>query len=280
MTEVERFREAYAAGLRGYLLVGGEGQLRIAYELGRTAVERELGVLELADAHHEALVAAVRAEQGGEEIERVTRAAGDFLRESLSAFEMVQRGFHEAREGAITARHHAAMVRRLSDLLADGSLARDRVAFADELLVLVAEEARELVEARACLVTVAGATPGSSPAGASWDDADSGWPELLAHPSIRALAELIPPHSRALRLSGDELARCPAMHALALVFPRAVSWRSCLAAPLRTLDGCRLGAIQLFDKRGAGFSEADEDVVVHLAQMASAALERRGWTTV
>jgi GAF domain len=280
MTEVERFREAYAAGLRGYLLVGGEGQLRIAYELGRTAVERELGVLELADAHHEALVAAVRAEQGGEEIERVTRAAGDFLRESLSAFEMVQRGFHEAREGAITARHHAAMVRRLSDLLADGSLARDRVAFADELLVLVAEEARELVEARACLVTVAGATPGSSPAGASWDDADTGWPELLAHPSVRALAELIPPHSRALRLSGDELARCPAMHALALVFPRAVSWRSCLAAPLRRLDGCRLGAIQLLDKWGAGFTEADEDVVVHLAQMASAALERRGWTTV
>jgi GAF domain-containing protein len=280
MTEVERFREAYAAGLRGYLLVGGEGQLRIAYELGRTAVERELGVLELADAHHEALVAAVRAEQGGDEIERVTRAAGDFLRESLSAFEMVQRGFHEAREGAITARHHAAMVRRLSDLLADGSLARDRVAFADELLVLLAEEARELVQARACLVTVAGATPGSSPAGASWDDADAGWSELLAHPSVRALADLIPPHSRALRLSGDELSRCPAMHALALVFPRAVSWRSCLAAPLRTLDGCRLGAIQLFDKRGAGFSEADEDVVVHLAQMASAALERRGWTTV
>ena len=108
MTEVERFREAYAAGLRGYLLVGGEGQLRIAYELGRTAVEQGLGVLELADAHHEALVAAVHAERGSDEIERVTRAAGDFFRESLSAFEMVQRGFHEARE----ARPHGETSRR------------------------------------------------------------------------------------------------------------------------------------------------------------------------
>jgi GAF domain-containing protein len=277
MTQGERFGEAYAAGLRGYLLVGGEGQLRIAYELGRTAVAEELGVLELADAHHDALAAAVRDERSGDEIERITRAAGDFFRESLSAFEMVQRGFREAREGAATARQHAAMVRRLSDLLADGPLPGDPAGFTDELLVLIAEEARELAEARACLVTVAGAQPGSSAAGASWEDADSGWSELLAHASVRALADLVPLGSRALRLRGDELSEIPAMHALALEAPRAAAWRSWLAAPLWALDGCRLGAIQLFDKPGPGFSQADEEVVVHLAQMASAALERRGW---
>ncbi len=278
MTHAGEFREAYASGLRGYLLVGGEGQLRVAYELGRTAVAQELGVLELADAHHEALADAVRGERGGGEIERITRAAGDFLRESLSAFEMVQRGFREAREGAIAARHHAAMVRRLSDLLADGALPPDREGFTDELLVLIAEEARELAAAGACLVTVTGETPGPSPAGCSWHDDATGWPELLAHPSVAALADLVPPGSRALRLRGEALWECPAMHAVALAAPRAAAWQSWLAAPLRALGGGRLGAIQLFDKPGAGFSQADEDVVVHLAQMASAALERRGWT--
>lgn len=277
MTQGGRFRDAYLAGLRGYLLVGGEGQLRIAYELGRTAIAQELGVLELADAHHEALVAALRAERGGDEIERITRAAGDFFRESLSAFEMVQRGFREAREGAVTARHHAAMVRRLSDLLADGPHPRDRAGFTEELLVLIAEEARELAGGRASLVTVAAATPGSSPAGASWDDAGAGWADLLAEPAVRALVELVPPHARALRLRGDELSGRPAFHALALASPRAAAWRSWLAAPLRALDGRRLGAIQLFDKPGTGFGQADEDVIVLLAQMASAALERRGW---
>jgi hypothetical protein len=280
MTQNERFRDAYVAGLRGYLLVGGEGQLRIAYELGRRAVAQELGVLELADVHHEALGAALRAERAGPEIERITRAAGDFFRESLAAFEMVQRGFREARESAVTARHHAAMVRRLSDLLADGLLTRDRAGFTEELLVLIAEEARELAEGQACLVTVVGATPDPSPAGASWDDADSGWADLLAHPSVRDLVDLVPPHARALRLRGDELSELPPFHALALASSRAAAWRSWLAAPLLALDRRRLGAIQLFDKPGTGFSQADEDVIVHLAQMTSAALERGGWATV
>ena len=181
MTEVERFREAYAAGLRGYL-VGGEGQLRIAYELGRTAVERGSGCSSWR------MRITRRSWPPSAPSKGAMRSSASHARRATSSGERPvrvrdgQRGFHEAREGAITARHHAAMVRRLSDLLADGSLARDRVAFADELLVLLAEEARELVEARACLVTVAGATPGSSPAGASWDDADAGWSEPLAHP--------------------------------------------------------------------------------------------------
>jgi GAF domain-containing protein len=278
MTCDENFRDAYVAALRGYLLAGAESQLRTAYELGRTAVADELGVLELADVHHEALVAVLSTERRGKEIERITRAAGDFFRESLSAFEMVQRGFREARDGTVAARRHAAMVRRLSDLLADGSPAPDLAGFTDELLVLIAEEARELVDGRACLVTVAASAADFGPAGASWDD-DDGWAGLLADPAVRALAELVPPGARALRLDGEELSRSPRFHALALASPRAAAWRSWLAAPLRALDGRRLGAIQLFDKPGAGFSQADADVIVHLAQMASAALERRGWAT-
>ena len=93
-----------------------------------------------------------------------------------------------------------------------------------------------------------------------------GGPSPIAHPSVRALADLIPPDSRALRLprrrvvgmSGDARARpgVPPSRRVAELARRAAA----------RLDGCPFGAIQLFDKPGAGFSEADEDVVVLLAR--------------
>ena len=43
---------------------------------------------------------------------------------------------------------------------------------------------------------------------------------------------------------------------------------------LTALDGSELGAIQLFDKQDGSFTESDEALLVHLAQMASAAVER------
>ena len=277
MTGGEDFRDAYVVALRGYLLAAGESQLRIAYELGRTAVAEELGVLELADIHHDALAALLSTERREKDIERIARSSGDFFRESLSAFEMVQRGFREAREGTVAARRQAAMVRRLSDLLADASLSPDQADFTDELLMLIAEEARELAGGRACLVTVAAPTRAPGLAGASWDHEDADWAQLLADSAVRALAELVPPGARALRLNGEELSGNPQFHALALASPPAAAWRNWLAAPIWALDGRRLGAIQLFDKPGAGFSQSDEEVIVHLSQMTSAALERRGW---
>ena len=50
--------------------------------------------------------------------------------------------------------------------------------------------------------------------------------------------------------------------------------RGWLAASLTALDGSDLGAIQLFDKQDGAFTGDDEAVLVHLAQMASAAIER------
>ena len=44
--------------------------------------------------------------------------------------------------------------------------------------------------------------------------------------------------------------------------------------PSTALDGNELGAIQLFDKKEGDFTDDDEAVIVHLAQMASAAIER------
>ena len=47
-----------------------------------------------------------------------------------------------------------------------------------------------------------------------------------------------------------------------------------LAAPLTALDGSQLGAIELYGKNGGAFTDLDDAVLVQLAQMASAAVER------
>ena len=117
-------RRSYATGLQAYLHDPNERTLRAAYELGREAVTRELDVLDLALVHHEALAAALhRADP--DNVERLTRSAGDFLVESLSAFEMIRRAYTEARDAAALERRQASMLRQLSSLLADASLALD-----------------------------------------------------------------------------------------------------------------------------------------------------------
>jgi GAF domain-containing protein len=73
-----------------------------------------------------------------------------------------------------------------------------------------------------------------------------------------------------VRVAGEQLAQLAP-------FRTAASNRSLagwLAASLTALDGSELGALQLFDKQDGDFTPEDEAALVHLAQMASAAVER------
>jgi serine phosphatase RsbU (regulator of sigma subunit) len=107
---LDRLEDAYSAAFDQYLTDGGELSLRAAYELGRDAVKDQLSVLELAAIHHTVLVDSLSRRAG--EIERVTGAATQFFLESLSAFEMVQRGFWEATEVARLEREIAQTLQR------------------------------------------------------------------------------------------------------------------------------------------------------------------------
>jgi GAF domain-containing protein len=73
-----------------------------------------------------------------------------------------------------------------------------------------------------------------------------------------------------VRMDGDDLAQLPPFRSPTGERPL----RGWLAASLTTLNGGELGAIQLFNKQDGGFTEDDEAAAVHLAQMASAAVER------
>jgi Phosphoserine phosphatase RsbU, N-terminal domain len=238
-------RSSYAAGLQAYLRDPNEHTLHAAYELGREAVTRELDVLDLALVHHEALAAALCAADP-DELERLTRSAGDFLVESLSAFEMIRRAYTEARDAAALERRQASMLRQLSSLLTDASLALDAGSL-DEMLRLVAEQARELTRAACCVAALAG-TGGPELEAAAFDEDDEHAAAFVESADLRALSGVL--HSPARRGAG---------------------W---LAAPLTTLDERQIGWIQLLASPDAEFTEIDEAVLAHLAQMTSATVER------
>lgn len=258
-------RQSYAAGLQTYLRDPNERTLRAAYELGRDAVTRELDVLDLALVHHEALAAVLCAADSGD-VERLTRSAGDFLVESLSAFEMIRRAYTEARDAAALERRQATMLRQLSNLLADASLALDTSGSLDEMLRLVAEQARELTSA-SCCVAALGDDNGRSIEAASLEEEDEHAAAFVQSADLHALAGILRSATRTVRMSRDELAAHPVSHQ----FDPGGGW---LAAPLTTLDERRIGWIQLLAGAGAEFGEIDEAVLAHLAQMTSATVER------
>ena len=241
MTGPAEFRSAYAAALVAYLAGGKEAPRRTAYELGRDAVGAGLGVMDVADAHHDAILAALAA---GVPADAATRAAADLFLEALSAFEMLQRGAGEAREEAERGRRHAAILRQLSNFLADASLAASSEGSTHEILHLVAEQARELIGGVCC---VASAEADDAPAAraASFAEGDAALGARVA------LADLTPLENVAWAFG--PVARADPSQELARSMPGfeggATCLRSWLAAPLTRLDGRHIGFIHVLDRR-------------------------------
>ena len=263
-------RAAYASALKDHLAEPTEQSLGEAYELGRDAVSRQLSVLDLAVAHQEALLAVVERAPEAEDIAQLLRSAGSFLLESLGAFEMVQRSVGEAREAAETERRQTAISRQLSTFLADASLGLGTADSLPEMLTLLVEQAGELLDAECCVATVAGdGRPRIAEAVACVRD-ERRWAKVVQWLDLFAIYRQVRLNGGSMRAEGEQLRRLSSF-ASASGDPAARGW---LAASLTTFDGGELGAIQLFDKLDGSFSADDEAALVHLAQMASAAIER------
>ena len=259
-------RRSYAQALQRYLRDPNEHTLRAAYELGRDAVTRQLDVLDLALVHHEALAAALRS-SAPDDVERLIRSAAEFLLDSLSAFEMIRRAYTEARDAAAFERRQASMLRQLSNLLADASLALDASGSFEEMLRLVVEQARELTHAACCVATLTGPDEGREIEVAVFDEDDERAAAFVRSAELRVLARVVESAARPVRMSRDELAAHPASRHV----EPAGGW---LAAPLTRLDERQIGWIQLFGSEDTAFTEIDEAVLGHLAQMTSATVER------
>ena len=111
---------------------------------------------------------------------------------------MVQRGFGEAREAARLERRQTELSRQLSTFLADASLALDASDSLEEMLRLVAEQARELVGADCCVATVADGGPArAAPRPPPTREADRRWAAFVRWLDLFAIYRLRPPRAAA-----------------------------------------------------------------------------------
>src|SRR6266480_426986 len=136
------FEEEYRSAFGEYTRSGGEAALGRAYELGRRAITEKKSFMEIAFMHHQAIYGMLAEAQGAAQHQELLKAAGDFLAEMLSPYEMAHRGVQDA----------IAALRHLNETLEE-EIKRIAYAVHDEagqLLVAVhlalADVARELPE--------------------------------------------------------------------------------------------------------------------------------------
>ncbi|MBA2463632.1 MAG: hypothetical protein H0V42_01475 [Nocardioidaceae bacterium] len=86
-------RQDYTPQFLAYLTRQDEVGLRKAYELGRNAMRRSVGLLDLVRVHNEVLLEVMATTKTPESAQDMARAASAFLMEALGSFEMAQRGF-------------------------------------------------------------------------------------------------------------------------------------------------------------------------------------------
>lgn len=233
------FADGYQAAFRDFLQGSGEAALETAYALGRQAVEEKMSVLDLAEIHHKVMAEELTSTNDREQLRAMAEASTAFLSESLSAFEMVQRGFHEVQEAALLEQQYAEQLRAL----ADGSTALNSTFSVEEILRIMAELAPRIVGADKGIVAVRGEN-GMTVIG------QSGWEPAI---SADLLAIFDGSVGRFHGPGGEEL----------------------LVGAVKIGDDNR-ATIILAEKEGGAFSDRDEAVLAKLSQTCSVAIERAG----
>jgi hypothetical protein len=253
------FRESYSAALESYLAARGEPALQAAYELGREAVRAGLGVLDLAAAHHHAYLAAL---QGPAAPDDLADAAMTFFSESLSAFEMVQRGFREVQEMALLEKRYGDQLRRLAEasLAIAGTLSRAKIG------QVIAEQACAVIGAGCGYVFL--------------DDADES-STLSAHLCSRCrryldtadlpgLQEETAGAGQPLNLTASDLQRYGPWP---LAEEESEAHAVGLAAPLLGLGERLVGMVHISHPLDGDFTDRDRYILLQLAHLGGAAIE-------
>jgi light-regulated signal transduction histidine kinase (bacteriophytochrome) len=94
---LDGFGQAYVAALEDYLTRRDEAALSRSYELGRSAMAKGMGVLDMA-ALHQSAVGVLAASTSSADQLRISSAATEFFTELLSPFEMSFRGYRAANQ--------------------------------------------------------------------------------------------------------------------------------------------------------------------------------------
>lgn len=232
------FADSYRTAFHDFLRDSGESALESAYELGRRAIEEKMSVLDLAEIHHSAFAAALDAPADWKELRAVADASIAFLTESLSAYEMMQRGFQEVQEVAFLEQQYAEQLRAL----ADGSAALNGTFSVEEIFRLMAELAPRIVGAKKGMVAIPETGTGLRIIG------QPGWEPAI---SADLLAVFEGTAGRFHAPNGEEV----------------------LVGTVRGV-GDQRATIILAEKQEGSFNERDEAVLAKLSQTCSVAIDR------
>jgi signal transduction histidine kinase len=210
----------------------------------------------------------------GEVEERLIAAATDLANVAIQR----DRGLAleaTARELELAARH----VEKLQGLTRAAIVINSQATLA-QMLDTITEQACDIVGAH--LGSTSLTAPGTGAAEgfpqvaiAVWLSAKyAAWQDYEAPSRGAASYGLVCEGNDVVRMTDTELKSHPAWADFGQEAGRHPPMRGWLAAPLVASDGANLGIIQLSDKRRGDFDEADEAVLVQLAQMASVAVEK------
>jgi hypothetical protein len=102
MTALDDLARDYRVAFLGYLPRREEAALTRGYQLGRSAVDQGVSILELAQVHHDVLVEVLR-DSPADGVAPIASAASEFFLEVLATFDMTQRSLLDERSLALSA---------------------------------------------------------------------------------------------------------------------------------------------------------------------------------
>ena len=164
-------------------------------------------------------------------------------------------------------------MRRLQRL-AEASVAINSTLSLDEILQLITEQAREIIEAHQSVTSMSVDDNWAQAINAvSLSDKYAQWREYDEKTDGSGIYTLICRMQRPMRMTQAELEAHPAWRGFGKHAGNHPPMRGWLAVPLTTHDRKNIGLIQLSDKYEGEFTQEDEAILVQLAQMASAAID-------
>jgi K+-sensing histidine kinase KdpD len=179
--------------------------------------------------------------------------------------------YREARETVQREQAHALRLARLAVAFVEVN----RAVTLTEALQVTTEQARLIIGAHQAITSLTVGKRGEQAVRAvSFSEKYAAWRAYEAVPDDSYIDALVCRENRPLRLTQAELEAHPAWQGAGVEATRHPPLRGWLAAPLIGRGGENLGLIQLSDKEAGDFTAEDEAILVQLAQLASAVIEK------
>jgi predicted ATPase/signal transduction histidine kinase/ActR/RegA family two-component response regulator len=159
--------------------------------------------------------------------------------------------------------------------LAEVSLKLNSSAAVEPVLELITLKARELIGVHQSVTSITTKENWSQAiTSVSLSEKYAAWRSYDEKSNGSGIYALVCSQNKPMRLTQAELEAHPAWRGFGAHAAKHPPMRGWLAAPMVARDGSNIGLIQLSDKYSGDFTEEDETLLVQLAQLASAVIER------